>query len=96
MTYGRFTMTVEEIADYLKLLGYNAVYDTEDTCNSWDIFFNEEYIGLIWDNGAGVGLIIDHSSLGNTLLNVIIKQYRLTYVKEGGYIITNSIRSRSS
>ena len=88
-------MTVAEIADYLKLLGFEIEHDdglyeisVSPTCKA--------KVGRIWSESIGVGLYLYNSA--NTLLDTLSKCYTVTSCMESRYFydITNSNSRRSN
>lgn len=77
MTYGRFTMTVEEIADYLKLLGFKLEYysNGDDVLISVSWEYSSATVRL-WNDNPTVGLYIYGD--GAVLLNALSKSYMVT------------------
>ena len=92
-------LTAEEIADYLKLLGFTIEYHG-DGYDSMLIYVSCEYsnvIARIWNADPSVGLYIYGD--GTMLLNALSKSYVVTPsmgVSRYFYDITNSISRRSS
>ena len=88
-------LTVEEVADYLKLLGFEIEHDdglyeisVSPTCKA--------KVGRIWSESIGVGLYLYNSA--NTLLDTLSKCYTVTSCMESRYFydITNSNSRRSN
>ena len=88
-------LTVEEVADYLKLLGFGVEHDdglyeisVSPTCKA--------KVGRIWSESIGVGLYLYNSA--NTLLDTLSKCYTITSCMESRYFydITNSNSRRSN
>ena len=88
-------LSVEEIADYLKLLGFDVEHDdgiyeisTSPACKA--------KVGRIWSESTGVGLYLYDSAI--TLLDTLSKCYTVTSYMESRYFydITNSNSRRSN
>lgn len=88
-------LTVEEVADYLKLIGFDVEHDdglyevsVSPTCKA--------KVGRIWSESIGVGLYLYNSA--NTLLDTLSKCYTITSCMESRYFydITNSNSRRSN
>ena len=88
-------MTVEEIADYLKLLGFTIEHDDglyevsiSPTCKTM--------VGRIWSEDIGVGLYLYDSA--STLLETLSKYYTVTSYMGSRYFydITDSNFRRSN
>lgn len=87
--------TVAEIADYLKLLGFDVEYDDElyavsasPTCKA--------KVGRIWSESTGVGLYLYDSAI--TLLDTLSTCYTVTSCMGSRYFydITNSNTRRDN
>lgn len=83
-------MTVEEIADYLKLLGFDVEYG--------DGLYEVSKVGRIWSESTGVGLYIPSYDSASTLLDTLSKCYTVTPCMESKYFydITDSNSRRSN
>lgn len=91
-------MTVEEVADYLKLLGFDVEHEMYDdglyevsespTCKA--------KVGRIWSESTGVGLYLYDSAI--TLLDTLSKCYTVTSCMGSRYFydITDSNSRRSN
>lgn len=88
-------LSVEEVADYLKLLGFDVEHDNElcavsasPTCKA--------KIGRIWSESTGVGLYLYDSA--STLLDTLSKCYTVTSYMGSRYFydVTNSNSRRSN
>lgn len=88
-------MTVEEIADYLKLLGFDVERDdglyrvsVSPTC--------KDKVGRIWSESTGVGLYLYDSAI--TLLDTLSKCYTVTSCMGSRYFydITDSNSRRGN
>jgi hypothetical protein len=87
-------LSVEEVADYLKLIGFDVEHDDElyavsvsPTCKA--------KVGRIWSESNGVGLFIYDSAI--TLLDTLSKCYTVTSYMGSRYFydITNSNSRRN-
>ena len=92
MTYGRFTMTVAEIADYLKLLGFEIEHSSSDRTRTYvSIPISHNYsdrLAEIWDGIGIVGLYCYGDC--TILLDALSKSYKVTECMEYYYAITDS------
>lgn len=88
-------LSVEEVADYLKLLGFDIEHDdgiyevsTSPACKA--------KVGRIWSEDIGVGLYLYDSA--NTLLETLSKSYTVISYMGSRYFydITNSNSRRSN
>lgn len=88
-------LSVEEVADYLKLLGFDVehhdgIYEvsTSPTCKA--------KVGRVWSGDIGVGLYLYDSA--NTLLETLSESYTVTSYMGSRYFydITNSNSRRSN
>lgn len=91
-------LSVEEVADYLKLIGFDVEHEMYDdglyevsespTCKA--------KVGRIWSGDIGVGLYLYDSA--NTLLETLSKSYTVTSYMGSRYFydITNSNSRRSN
>lgn len=90
--------TVEEIVDYLKLLGFDVEHDDYD-CMLYAVSASptcKAKVGRIWSEPTGVGLYLYDSAI--TLLDTLSKCYTVTSCMESKYFydITNSNSRRSN
>ena len=88
-------MTVEEVVDYLKLIGFDVEHDdglymvsVSPTCKA--------KVGRIWSESTGVGLYLYDSAI--TLLDTLSKCYTVTSCMGSRYFydITDSNSRRSN
>ena len=88
-------LTVEEVADYLKLLGFEVEHDDELYVVSASPTCKAE-VARIWSEDIGVGLYLYDSAI--TLLDTLSKCYTVTSCMESRYFydITNSNSRRSN
>lgn len=88
--------TVEEVADYLKLLGFEVERDGE----SWiyNISISQKIIAQMYDQTHGVALHLYGESTDSMLLSILSKSYTVTSFIGNKYIydITNSNSRRSN
>ena len=93
-------MTVEEIADYLKLLGFTIEQDGPSLCNIY-LFPSQEYIiAQMHDRpyGRGVALYLYGEDTDNMLLGILSKGYTVTSYEGSHFLydITDSNSRRNS
>lgn len=90
-------MTVAEIADYLKLLGFEIEHSSDRTRTYVSIPISHNYsnrLAEIWDGINIVGLYCYGDCI--TLLEALSKSYKVTECMRYYYAITNSNSGRSS
>lgn len=90
-------MTVAEIADYLKLLGFKIEHSSDRTRTYVSIPISHNYsnrMAEIWDGISIVGLYCYGDC--TILLDVLSKSYTVTRCMEYYYAITDSNSRRSS
>lgn len=88
-------LTVEEVADYLKLIGFDVEHD--DGLYEVSVSPTCKYkVGRIWSESSGVGLYLYDSAA--TLLDTLSKCYTVTSYMESRYFydITYSNSRRSN
>ena len=91
-------MTVEEIVDYLKLLGFEIEHSSSDRTRPYvsiPISYNySDRIAEIWDGISIVGLYTYGDC--TILLDALSKSYEVTKCMEHYYAITNSNSRRNN
>lgn len=88
-------MTVEEIADYLKLLGFGVEQQSDRTYVSIPISHRcSDKLGEIW-NGIGIVGLYCYGDC-TILLDALFKSYTVTKCMEHYYVITNPNSRRSN
>ena len=90
-------MTVEEIADYLKLLGFGIEHSSDISRTYVSIPISHNYsnrLAEIW-NGIGIVGLYCYSDC-TELLDTLSKSYKVTECMRYYYAITNSNSGRSS
>ena len=88
-------MTVEEIADYLKLLGFNVERDGQ----SWIYnIYTPELTAQLSEHSYGIGLYLYGDDTDDILLDLLSKSYTVTSYKGSRYLydITESNNRRNS
>ena len=90
-------MTVEEIADYLKLLGFEIEHSFDRTRTYVSISVSHNYsdrLAEIWD-GINIVSLYCHGDC-TILLDALSKSYKVTKYVEYYYVIADSNSGRSS
>lgn len=88
-------MTVEEIADYLKLLGFGIEQHSDKIYVSAPItHMYSDRLGEIW-NGIGIVGLFTYGNC-SILLKTLSKSYRVTKCMECYYAIADSNQRRSN